>query len=273
MATLSGSSQTNSAGNRTWRVSLDYTLSNSETTTTLSTSLYAQLITNGSWTNVYFTTRGVSSTSYTIYSASTQITLNWSGSGRNLITTPSTKPTYNRECTDQVKTVSASLKHKESGKTSSGSANFTVPHRTLYTVTYNANGGTLGANTVTSCTHCGGNHKSYGYNVGIDRARILQYDVESESRITRVYFCESSSTSKCTININSATRRTKHFDLRVLSSSVYDTGSNYNRKYYLDDLSGTSFRFFIYTVKGHSITVLATDSSNRVSNSYSTTAQ
>ena len=74
-------------------------------------------------------------------------------------------------------------------------------------------------------------------------------------------------------DISNATKKTKHFDLRVLSSSVYDTGSNYNRTYYLDDLSGTSFRFFIYTVKGHSITVLATDSSNRVSNSYSTTAQ
>jgi uncharacterized repeat protein (TIGR02543 family) len=164
MATLSGSSQTNTAGNRTWRVSLDYSTSSSDTTTTLTTSLYGELITNGNWTNVYFTNRGVSSTGYTIYSASTQITLAWSAKGRKLITTPTTKPTYNRECTDQVKTVTASLKHKESGKTSSGSANFTVPHRTLYTVTYNANGGTLGANTVTSCTHCGGNHKSYGYN-------------------------------------------------------------------------------------------------------------
>jgi uncharacterized repeat protein (TIGR02543 family) len=164
MATLSGSSQTNTGGNRTWRVSLDYSTSSSDTTTTLTTSLYGELITNGKWTNVYFTNRGVSSTGYTIYSASTQITLAWSAKGRKLITTPTTKPTYNRECTDQVKTVSASLKHKESGRTSSGSANFTVPHRTLYSVTYNANGGTLGANTVTSCTHCGANHKSYGYN-------------------------------------------------------------------------------------------------------------
>ena len=116
-------------------------------------------------------------------------------------------------------------------------------------------------------------NKSYGYNVGIDRARILQYDVESESRITRVYFCESSSTSKCTININSATRRTKHFDLRVLSSSVYDTGSNYNKTYYFDDINGTNFRFFIATQKEHSVTVLATDANNRVSSSFSTTAQ
>lgn len=116
-------------------------------------------------------------------------------------------------------------------------------------------------------------NKSYGYNVAIDNVRILQYDVKSTSNVNRFYFCESSSSSKCIIDLNNATRKTGHFDLRVLSNSVYDTGSNYNRTYYFDDLSGTNFKFFIYTVKGHSITVLATDSSNRVSTSYSTTAQ
>ena len=164
MTTLSGTTQKNTAGNRSWRTSLDYSLSSTETTTTVSTSLYAELITNGKWNNVYFTTRSITVAGTSVYSASTQVTLNWSAKGRKLITTPSTKPSYTRGCVEQTKSISASIKHKESGKTSTASGTFSVPARELYTITYNANGGTLGANTVSTCANCGANHKSYGFN-------------------------------------------------------------------------------------------------------------
>ena len=115
--------------------------------------------------------------------------------------------------------------------------------------------------------------KSYGYNFALDSVRIFEFKVSSTAKINRVYFCESSSSSKCVIDTSNATKKTKHFDLRVLSSSVYDTASTYGKTFYFEDLSGTNFTFYLVTEKGHSITLLATDANKRVSDSFSTTAQ
>ena len=115
--------------------------------------------------------------------------------------------------------------------------------------------------------------KSYGYNLGLDSVRIFEFKVSSTANINRIYFCESQNSTKCVIDINSATKKTKHFDLRVLSGSTYDTGSTYNKTFYFEDLSGTNFTFYLVTEKGHSVTLLATDSNKRTSESFSTTAQ
>ena len=115
--------------------------------------------------------------------------------------------------------------------------------------------------------------KTYGYNFALDSVRILQFDVSTTTNINRVYFCESQTSTKCSIDIANATKKTKHFDLRVLSSSVYDTSSTYNKTFYFEDISGTNFKFFLVTEKGHSVTLLATDVNKRVSDSFSTTAQ
>ena len=150
-----------------------------------------------------------------------------------------------------------------SGVTNSGSCNSS-----------SNSGGTTpsGTNNQTSGFHVNWG-KSYGYNLAIDRVRIFEFKVSSTANINRVYFCESNSGTKCTIDMNSATKKTKHFDLRVLSSSVYSTDSTYNKTYYFEDLSGTNFTFYIATERGHSVTLLATDVNKRVTESFSTTAQ
>ena len=130
------------------------------------------------------------------------------------------------------------------------------------------NGGT---NPTGSFTVNWGN--KYGYNLAIDSVRIFEFNVSSNTNISRIYFCESQSSSKCTIDTKNATKKTRHFDLRVLSGSTYDTSSTYNKTFYFEDISGTSFRFYLVTEKGHSVTLLAADSNNKVSASFSTTAQ
>ena len=114
--------------------------------------------------------------------------------------------------------------------------------------------------------------KSYGYSLFLDSVRILQFDVSSTAKLNKVYFCESSNSTKCVIDMNNATRVTSHYDLRVLSGHVFDTNSTYNRTFYFDEYSGTNFKFYITTEKGHSVTLLATDVNNQISETFSTTA-
>lgn len=91
--------------------------------------------------------------------------------GRNIKTLVSRTFSWNRSCSNQSVSISASVTCTGSSslsgwynKSVAVSQSFTIPARTQYTVTYNANGGTLAANTVCRCSACGGNHKSFDYN-------------------------------------------------------------------------------------------------------------
>lgn len=168
MTTVNGGIQANSAGNRKWRTSLDYTVSNSETATTVSgLHLYVEQTTNASWTKVYFTNRSISLQGSSVWSKTDTLTVSWSSSGgRKSVISISNTSSKTRTCSDSTLAVSASIKHKDSGKTSTASVNVSVPARTKYTITFNNNGGTGGSPSL-KCASCGGNHKSYGYNATI----------------------------------------------------------------------------------------------------------
>jgi len=107
----------------------------------------------------------------------------------------------------------------------------------------------------------------YGYYPAWTSVRGIGYKVRSSNSISRVYFCESNTSSACTINTSSATRITKHFDLKVGSGNTYNVGGNYNKTFYFDDLSGTKFDFYIMSSNGHYLKVLAVDSNGNQSNS------
>lgn len=165
MTTVYGGNKTNTDGNRSWKASLTYTVSSTSTTTTVSgVKLGVYLNTDASWTNVYFTTRKATFDGTNFINTSTQATLNWSGSGNKNITTVSTEKSWTRGCKAASKSVSFSVKHKESGNTSSGSTTISVPARALYTITFNGNGGTVTSGAKMVCANCSGNHKAYGYN-------------------------------------------------------------------------------------------------------------
>ena len=85
----------------------------------------------------------------------------------------STSKSFTRSCTAQTKSVQARNYHSNSGNTpkltgtsTTTSANVTIPARPKYTITFNSNGGTGGSVSL-KCSHCDGNHKSYGYNASI----------------------------------------------------------------------------------------------------------
>ncbi|MBP5684638.1 MAG: Ig-like domain-containing protein [Bacilli bacterium] len=132
--------------------------------------------------------------------------------------------------------------------------------------------------TVSSSTNCGGSTPpstsftvnwgtNYGFNPPLTSVRGIGYKVNSSSVVKRIYFCESNTSSPCTINYNNAVKTTKHFDLRVASGNTYDTKSTYNQTFYFEDLSGNKFDFFIMTEKNHYLSVIAMDSNGYTSNS------
>ena len=116
-------------------------------------------------------------------------------------------------------------------------------------------------------------NSTYGFNPPLTNARILQFTPTSSTSIKRIYFCESNTTSSCSINYSSASKKTKHYDLRVLSYNVYDTSSTYNKTFYFEDLSGSGFKFFIVTEKNHYVKVVAEDANGNKSNAHYITAQ
>ena len=145
---------------------------------------------------------------------------------------------------------------------------------------YMGKSGYVYQSTITSSSNCGSGGQTpppssgftvdwgrwYGYYPSWTTIRGVGYKVKSNNSISRVYFCESDTSSACTINTSNATRITKHFDLKVGSGNTYNSSSGYNKTYYFDDLSGTKFDFYIMSVNGHYLKVLAIDSNGTKSN-------
>lgn len=161
-----------------WKTQLNYTTSNSDTTTTVNVSVGVYIQTKipssvaSKWNKTHDTGWAkVGGTERCSYSEGNGLgTITNINAGSNFYI-KSGSASYTRRCTDYTTTVQGQNYHSGSGGskplvgTSTTSApSVTIPHRTLYTITYNANGGTLGANTVSVCSNCGANHKSFGYN-------------------------------------------------------------------------------------------------------------
>lgn len=85
--------------------------------------------------------------------------------------------TYIKDCDAQTFTVTGYNTHSSSGGSSElagtsnvpttlGSCFFLVPARSKFTITFDRNGGS-GGEVSLHCSHCGENHKSYGYNSSV----------------------------------------------------------------------------------------------------------
>lgn len=97
--------------------------------------------------------------------------------GRDIKTLKSTSYSWTRTCANQIVTINSTVKCTGGSgikgwysKSVTASQNFTISARPQYTITYDANGGTLAPNTVCSCNSCKGNHKSYDYDCTLSSA-------------------------------------------------------------------------------------------------------
>lgn len=173
MTVAYGSTKNGNSSTYTWRAYITYVYTNTYSATASRFQFQNigvdRVKTSGSWSSVYFTNRSCTAGGTSMINLSTQVTLSWaSGNGDNKTLTASTKNVdFTRGCADTTKAVSFSVKHKESGNTSTGSFNVTVPARALYTVTFNGNNGTVDSGANVFCANCSGNHKSYGYEATI----------------------------------------------------------------------------------------------------------